>query len=164
MVGHPAKRSALTTASTSAQADLDERLARALGAPHHFVFLATLEDEPAGLVWCTVGSLSEFGADRVVHVEQFHVQACWRRRGVGRALLHAVSALAESHGATAVTMWTGPQDREVNRYFARVGFAPLAVRRMAPVGALRRALTPSADVSGAFPRAGALRRGRRTAI
>jgi hypothetical protein len=41
-----------------------------------------------------------------------------------------------------------PTGRDANRFFARLGFAPLVIRRIAPVGTLRRMLgaaDPSAD-------------------
>jgi hypothetical protein len=40
-----------------------------------------------------------------------------------------------------------PNGRDANRFFARLGFAPLVMRRIAPVAALRRALV-SADPVG----------------
>jgi GNAT superfamily N-acetyltransferase len=158
-------RTAHAHAAGALSLTVEDRIERALSAPDNHVLIATLDREPAGLAWCTVGPLGLLGSDRVIHIEQFHVTRASRRRGVGRALLQAVASLAETHGAEAVTTWTGPQDREVNRYFARLGFAPLAVRRLAPVTALRRALVPAPELTVPFPRATeALRRTRRRAM
>ena len=61
----------------------------------------------------------------------------WRRPG---------AAHRERYGtprtATSTRSWSGGQadDRDANRYLARLGFAPLVVRRIASVSALRRSL------------------------
>jgi GNAT superfamily N-acetyltransferase len=164
--GGPAKVRAAVQSTVGATSEgAAGRIERALSAPDNHILLATFDDEPVGMLWCTIGPLGLLGSDRVVHIEQFHVCRSRRRRGVGRNLLQAVTQLAEAHGADAVTTWTGPQDREVNRYFARAGFAPLAVRRIAAVSSLRRSLAPPSELNVPFPRAAeALRRTRRRAI
>ena len=63
-----------------------------------------------------------------------------RRRGAGRALVAAAAAFAEERGLDQLVVSVHPGSREANRFFARLGFAPLAVRRSAPVAAVRRRL------------------------
>jgi hypothetical protein len=47
---------------------------------------------------------------------------------------------ADEVGAGDVVVNVPPNARDVNRFYARLGFAPLVVRRSAPVGHLRRKL------------------------
>jgi hypothetical protein len=56
-------------------------------------------------------------------------------------LLLAAVAYAEERGATHIVANCGGQDPERQRFFARMGFAPLTVRRIVPREALARSLT-----------------------
>ena len=69
----------------------------------------------------------------------------YQRRGAGKALVAAVTAFAEERGLDQIVVSVHPGSREANRFFARLGFAPLAVRRVAPVAVVRRRLS-GADV------------------
>jgi hypothetical protein len=64
-----------------------------------------------------------------------------RRHGVARALLLGVTCVAERQGAEQVLSNVPPAAREVHRFFARLGFAPLFVRRAVPTVVLRRRLS-----------------------
>lgn len=78
-----------------------------------------------------------------------------RHRGVGRALLAEATTFAEELGAEHVIVGVTTTAREVNRYFARLGFAPLVLRRIASVPALRRSLgmaEPVADIRAGLRR------------
>jgi predicted N-acetyltransferase YhbS len=66
------------------------------------------------------------------------------RRGVGRALLEAAVTHAETLGIENVIIIGGPNDREGNRFLARLGLAPVAMMRTAPVAALRTRLPQEA--------------------
>jgi ribosomal protein S18 acetylase RimI-like enzyme len=63
-----------------------------------------------------------------------------RRRGAGKALVSAAVLYADEHGAENVVVSVYPQHRDANRFYARLGFAPYVVRRVAGVGPLRRKL------------------------
>lgn len=83
-----------------------------------------------------------------VYVSHLLVRPEHRRRGAGRALVAAAAAYAEEVGVDSVVVGVAPTGRDANRFFARLGFAPLVMRRVAPVAALRRALAsadPAAD-------------------
>lgn len=69
-----------------------------------------------------------------------HVSDEHRRKGVGKALLTAAVAYAEELGVEDVVVAVYPQHREANRFYARLGFAPVVVRRVASVASLRRRL------------------------
>lgn len=84
-----------------------------------------------------VGPLSDVNA---MHIDQLYVVPDQRRHGVGRALISAVAGLAERAGADQVLCNVSPLARETHRFFARLGFAPMMVRRAVPLATLRRRL------------------------
>lgn len=129
---------------------LAERYRGALDAPGSRLLVASLGTEPVGVALLLVTQAPASVDDGpYVHVVHLVVAARARRRGVGRALLGEALAIADEYGIEAVAVGVRPGDREANRYFARLGFAPVAVRRLAPVSALRRTLHPA---SAAAPR------------
>jgi ribosomal protein S18 acetylase RimI-like enzyme len=123
--------------------------ARLLADPEHRVVVAI--DEAGTVVGAAV-----FGADTAgglldppsVYVSHLLVAPQHRRRGAGRALVAAAAGYADELGVDSVVVGVAPTTRDANRFFARLGFAPLVIRRIAPVAALRRALAsadPTAD-------------------
>lgn len=69
-----------------------------------------------------------------------HVASAHRRRGAGKALVAAAVAYADECDAENVVVSVFPQHREANRFYARLGFAPVVTRRIASVTSLRRRL------------------------
>lgn len=76
-----------------------------------------------------------------VHVTLLHVMGHGRRLGVGHALLADVVAYADQQGAELMAVDVPPDLGRVNRFYARLGFAPVTTRRIASVSALRRKFT-----------------------
>ena len=100
-------------------------------------------DEVGAMVGLLVARDDEIGAidlTPVLHVTHLMVAPKQRRRGVGRLLLTAVVHLADERGMDHILATAGSGSREANRYLARLGFAPLVVRRIAATSVLRRAL------------------------
>ncbi len=75
-----------------------------------------------------------------VTVDNLVVHRDHRRRGAGAALLAAAAAHAESVGADHVVAAVGGHEAERQRFFARMGFAPLTTRRIVPRETLVRSL------------------------
>ena len=75
-----------------------------------------------------------------VTVDNLVVHRDHRRRGAGAALLAATAAHAESVGADHVVAAVGGHEAERQRFFARMGFAPLTTRRIVPRETLVRSL------------------------
>jgi GNAT superfamily N-acetyltransferase len=75
-----------------------------------------------------------------VHMTHSVVSRRHERRGAGKALVAAAAAYADERGIDQLVVSVNPGSREGNRFFARLGFAPLAVRRIAPVSVVRRRL------------------------
>jgi GNAT superfamily N-acetyltransferase len=115
-----------------------------LDDPDRHIVVATVEDRVEGLAVMSLGTLGPMSDARSLQLAQLVVEGGRRRRGVGRALIAAATAFAEDVGAEHVVVSVYPHLREANRFYARLGFTPLVVRRVATVAALRRRLT-SAD-------------------
>ena len=60
-----------------------------------------------------------------------------------KALLAAAVTFADEVGAEHIMTSVLPQMRETQRFYARLGFAPVVVRRSAAVSTLRRRLAPA---------------------
>lgn len=136
-----------------ADAQMPLRYESLLADPGHTVLLAiddpatppgagapAIEDVIVGMAVLSIDEVSSTVAVPGVHVTNLIVAAGHRRRGIGRALLAAAVRYAESHGVDHLAVAVLSEDRETHRYLARLGFAPLVVRRVAPVAAVRRAL------------------------
>ena len=100
------------------------------GAGETGVGLAVLGLDPLSLV---------LGTPQVT-VDTFVVHREHRRSGVGSALLAEAAAYAREHRAAYVVAAVA-QDTDRQRFFARMGFAPLTTRRIASVHTLGRSLS-----------------------
>ncbi len=126
---------------------LRERLAWVATEPSSRALVAVVDDEVAGMTLLTESPYAPLFEQRAVHAHYLHVRDGFRRRGVGKALLAAAVAFAEEVGAEHVMTSVLPQMRETQRFYARLGFSPVVVRRSAPVSVLRRRLAPSGSTS-----------------
>ncbi len=73
-------------------------------------------------------------------LDEFYVAEGERRHGVGRALLAHVAGQAERLGVEQIIAGVPPSAKDAHRYFAKLGFAPVLVRRATTAAALRRRL------------------------
>ena len=139
-------------------AHLPERFAAILASDDKSVLVAV--DEFAtivGMVLVTEGDVGAVAAVPAVHISNLLVAPKHRRRGIGRALLAGTVHLADQHGIEHVVASVVAGSRDANRYLARLGFAPLVVRRLATTSTLRRSL----GIVDGSNRVALLRRARR---
>ena len=130
-------------------ARLQERIADLHGDGRHRVLVVDCDGSPAGLAVLSVERVSPLNDAEAVQIGFLHVRHDCRRRGAGKALVAAAADFAEELGTAYVTVSALPQARDTNRFFARLGFSPLVVRRAASTGALRRRLSgPVVSMSG----------------
>ena len=121
------------------------RCLRLLEDPDHRVLVAVDEtgDQLMGVAVFGQDSVAGLLDPPSVYVSALLVSAACRKRGAGRALVAAAAGYAEELGVDSVVVGVAPTGRDANRFFARLGFAPLVIRRIAPVAALRRTLGPA---------------------
>jgi len=122
--------------------DLDSHLREIITKPHCRVVLACAGDEPAGMAVLRVIRPDPLSSSRVVQVAHVMVARGMRRRGVGHALIAAAADFAEEQKIEHVAAGLYPSLRDASRFYARLGFAPVLVQRVAPVAILRRRLSP----------------------
>lgn len=154
------------TARASRAAEMRARCCRLLDDPAYRVVLAVDDttDEAVGAAIFAVDVANALIDNPSVYVSHLMVAPAHRRRGAGRALVAAAAAYADEMGYEHVVVGVSTTGREANRFFARLGFAPLVIRRIASVSALRRTLGLSepAVVDGRLHRV--RRRARRPGI
>lgn len=129
-------------APSGARALLEQRYLEALEDPgRHLVVVVGEDEEPLGMALFTIASANALLDLPAVHMSHAVVADRHKRRGAGKALVAAAAAYAEQHGLEQLVVSVHPGSRDANRFFARLGFAPLAVRRVAPVAVVRRRLS-----------------------
>jgi GNAT superfamily N-acetyltransferase len=120
---------------------------RLLASPDHRVVLAVLpgtgshDEVPVGLAILGIDPLSVVLGVPQVTVDNLVVHREHRRGGVGASLLAAAATYAGEVGAAHVVAAVGGHEAERQRFFARMGFAPLTTRRIVAVDALARSLS-----------------------
>ena len=126
-----------------------ERLESVSRDPDSCAVVAVVDDEVAGMAVLTATAYAPLFEQRAVHAHYLHVRDGFRRRGVGKALLTAAVSFADDVGAEHVITSVLPQMRDTQRFYARLGFGPVVVRRSVSVSALRRRLTGAPAPSSA---------------
>lgn len=122
---------------------------RAAGEPFRTLGMTSVaDDDPppldllenyrrAGRCWVATDPLSTTGdrplayviadpVDGALHIEQISVDPAAARRGIGRALIDHLAALAPGQGLTALTLTTFSDVPWNAPYYARIGFRVLA--------------------------------------
>ncbi len=120
---------------------LDGTLRAALERPDIEAFIAFVDDVPAGYVVLADSTRSLLITAPCVSIDMLFVHPDFRRQGVGKMLLAAASRYADRQGAEHLASTVPAQDREANRFFARLGFASETVRRVTAVSTLQRRLS-----------------------
>ena len=128
-----AGRSALEQRYRDAVADPDRHLVVAVEGPEG-------GEQVLGMALLSVASTNALLDIPAVHVTHSVVAGRHRKRGAGKALVSAAAAFAEERGIEQLVVSVHPGSRDAARFFARLGFAPMAVRRAAPVSVVRRRL------------------------
>ena len=126
---------------------LEQRYREAVADPERHLVVAVEGPSEAevvlGMAMLTVASTNALLDIPAVHVTHAVVAGRHRKRGAGKALVAAAAAFADERGIEQLVVSVNPGSREAARFFARLGFAPLAVRRAAPVAVVRRRLAAS---------------------
>lgn len=111
-----------------------------LSRPEVRVFLALVEESAVGYLVLTDSTSASCLGARCVSLEEIYVSPEWRRHGVARHLLAAAATHADRTGADQIVSNVPSHMRDANRFFARLGFTPVVVRRVTSPAALHRRL------------------------
>lgn len=133
-LGRGAGRGGAAARYTEAIADPGRHLVLAVAAS------ANNADEPVGMALFTVSNVNPLLDIPAVHISHSVVSHRHRKRGAGKAIVAAAAAFADERGIDQLVISVHPSSREAARFYARLGFAPLAVRRTASVAVVRRRL------------------------
>jgi GNAT superfamily N-acetyltransferase len=129
--------------------DVRDRLLEVLNDPMCRVVLACVDDRPVGMAVLQVTRPDPLSDAQLIKVVHIVVSRTERHRGVGHALISAAADFATERHVDHVSVGVYPSLRDANRFYARLGFAPVAVRRIAPVSVLRRRLGSDGTIAGA---------------
>jgi ribosomal protein S18 acetylase RimI-like enzyme len=127
---------------TAGPPPLTDRFAALLADRDRLVLVAVDEesDRLAGFAVLFEEQIGVLAPAATMYISHLLVAPAFRRRGAGRALLTSAVRHAEDRDIDHVVVGVQSAAREANRYLARLGFAPLVVRRIASVQTLRRSL------------------------
>jgi len=121
---------------------LGDRYAELLSDPDRLVLVAVDEasEQVVGFAVLLEEHVGVLAPTATLYLSHLLVAPSFRRRGTGRALLTGAVRHAEDRDIDHVVVGVQASARDANRYLARLGFAPLVVRRIASVSTLRRTL------------------------
>ncbi|GAA4402304.1 hypothetical protein GCM10023168_12700 [Fodinibacter luteus] len=125
----------------------DGRLGWALRRPGVNVFVARLDGEAVGYAITTENPFG-LSPQAELAIEQLWVAPAARRHGVAKSLIAAVLSAAERSGCELVVSNVPQASRDANRFFARLGFSSVIVRRVVSTSQLRRKLAPESCETG----------------
>lgn len=108
------------------------------------VLVAEHNGQVVGVVLGRVVAAYLFAQHASMYLDMLFVSPRARRHGVGHALLRAAADLAAEHQCHDIYSAPVPGNRGVQRFLARLGFAPAAGHRVASVAALQRRLAGEA--------------------
>jgi GNAT superfamily N-acetyltransferase len=100
----------------------DEEASRLLARDDVHVWLALVDDEPAGFAYAYV--LLRVDGDTSVFLYELDVAEPFRRQGIGRALVEQARALAEREGALKMWVDTAYDNEAARRTYASAGGTP----------------------------------------
>src|SRR5215475_864027 len=81
---------------------------RFLDAPAHHLLLAYVDDEPVGMITGVETTMPDKGTEMFLY--ELAVASAYQRRGIGRALVEALAAIAVEHGCYGMWVLTEPEN------------------------------------------------------
>ena len=119
---------------------LRDQLGTLLAVPGGLILVGTVDGTPAGMLLARLVGPSLFTDAVSLNLEAVYVLPDARRRGLGHMLLATVAQQADESGAIDVYATPLPGSRGMQRFLARLGFAPAAAHRVVTTSALQRRL------------------------
>lgn len=125
---------------TLAPEQVRERLREALAKAEPEVLVVRVAERTVAFLVMRQTPLNVLTGTIALCLDEFYVAEEERRHGVGRAMLAHVTGHAERLGVEQIIAGVPPWSKGAQRYFAKLGFAPVMVRRAIAPSALRRRL------------------------
>ena len=92
----------------------------------NFIFMARISDQAVGYVWGAIQrrpeNIFKYGQERM-NIHQLSVNPEYRRRGVGRRLMHAVENVAKENGISKLVLDSWEFNKESHTFFEQLGFS-----------------------------------------
>ena len=156
--------------SKLSSAPLESRIALSITSEYFRVLAAWDGEKAVGIALVSIADVGTWVEAPSLQISGLHVLKSSRHRGVAKALLNSALSYADIWGCNNIMALVPPQEREANRFFARLGFAPIATRRICDTAQLRKKISdePSRMVAQRIRRrsasilSGDLRPGRAT--
>ncbi len=148
-------RDETATPSQICQSDtskLQRQLGVLLSVPGGRIYVASDDSTVVGFMLARIVESNVYNDEPVLYIEGIYVDETSRRRGVGHALLTAAAQTAVEAGADEVYSVPIPGSRAVQRFLARMGFAPAAAHRVVSTTQLLRKLGAESPVGRRGPR------------
>ena len=125
---------------TSDPVTLSHQIGALTSAPGGTVLVAEADGAIVGMLLGRLLGPSPFTSEASLAVEALYVAPEHRRKGAGHALMLGATDLAAGAGADQVYAAPIPGARGMQRFFVRLGFAPVANHRVTTTSALQRRL------------------------
>lgn len=122
------------------QAGLRQQLCTYAELPGTRIFVAYLDGSIVGFSLTRDIMPGQFLTNSMLYVELIYVDEGARRRGVGHQLMSKIAQTAHDNGAHDIYALPLPGSRGMQRFYARLGFAPAAAHRVVTTQALLRHL------------------------
>ena len=108
-------------------ARMQQRLTRLLADPEYVTLVAETSGVMVGLVGAYVGLALELDSTSA-RLTGLVVDARWRGRGIGRALMQHIESWCRQKGATCVILTSGHHRADAHRFYEAIGYAATGVR------------------------------------
>jgi len=136
---------------TDDRARLRDQLGALLAVSGGVVLVGTVDGEVAGMLLARLVGPSLFSDVTNLNLEAVYVAPDARRRGLGHQLLSVAAHEADAAGANDVYATPLPGSRGMQRFLARLGFAPAAAHRVVTTSALQRRLAHEQGAAASAP-------------
>jgi GNAT superfamily N-acetyltransferase len=111
------------------------------------ILVAERDGEVVGCALLRMVQVSPFYDEPVLRVSHLQVDPAHSRKGAGSALVESALTWAEQQGVEGILVASPVNDRDANRFMARIGLAQVAGLRGAAVTALRARLPHDPSVA-----------------
>jgi GNAT superfamily N-acetyltransferase len=108
-------------------AQMEQRLTRLLADPGYATVVAEASGVVVGIVGAYIGLALELDAT-YARLTGLVVDARWRGRGIGKALMQHIERWCREKGATCVILTSGHHRADAHKFYECIGYASTGIR------------------------------------